>query len=151
MARNLSHGSCTKGGAPGSPGPTPEISSVTTKRVTRLEDCFNEVRQTSIPCLRDKIELSGQEIRRVNETLENQRSTEVGGYARVKEVNKLRTMFEQQMRQCTGTRQKELSRTLTSEVNLRGNRSRCIPVIMTPQKSRNQFNLEYDRRIVDQS
>ena len=77
----------------------------------RLEDSLDEARYSSIPALRDRIESNRRKIERVNGMIGNQRSTEAREYAKVEELNELRTMFEQHMRQCTGPSQREQVRT----------------------------------------
>lgn len=68
--------------------------------LTQLECSYYDVRQTSTPVLRDRIETSTKEIERVHETLEYRRNRDVRTYARVDEANELRTMLEQHQRQC---------------------------------------------------
>lgn len=60
MARNLSQGLGTTRGAPRSPAPTLELSSVKAQRLTWLEDYLNKVRQTSISALKDSFEGQGR-------------------------------------------------------------------------------------------
>lgn len=100
LARNLSQRSGTKGGAPRSPARTPGSSSAAADQLTQLERSFNDLEQTSILVLSDRIESNGREKEWLHEILEDWRNSEVGTYARVGELNELRTMLDQQMRQC---------------------------------------------------
>lgn len=101
MAWNPAQGSGIESGAPRSAAPAPGPLSATADRLTQLESGFDEVRQHNFPVLSDIIESTRAEVEELRKTVEYRRN-EVGAYARVEELNELRRMLNQHVRQCAG-------------------------------------------------